>query len=76
MNLATRIHEWLADHVSWVQYPHVRASRATIHEPANGLPLEARFALFCFGIIGVIVGAVGTVIGCMVLFYLLKAIFS
>lgn len=23
MRLTTRIHEWLADHVSWVQYPGV-----------------------------------------------------
>ena len=23
MKLKTRIHEWLADHISWVQYPYV-----------------------------------------------------
>lgn len=23
MRLKTRIHEWLADHVSWIQYPNV-----------------------------------------------------
>lgn len=76
MNLVTRVHEWLADHVSWVQYPHVRASRKTMHEPANGLPLEARFALFCFGIIGVVVGTAGTIVGGLALIYLLKAIFA
>lgn len=23
MRLKTRIHEWLADHVTWIQYPNV-----------------------------------------------------
>lgn len=23
MRLKTRVHEWLADHVSWIQYPNV-----------------------------------------------------
>lgn len=23
LRLTTRIHEWLADHVSWIQYPNV-----------------------------------------------------
>lgn len=27
MRLKTRIHEWMADHVSWVQYPNVREYR-------------------------------------------------
>ena len=27
MRLVTRVHEWLADHVSWVQYPNVRAEQ-------------------------------------------------
>ena len=28
MKLTTRVHEWLADHISWVQYPQVRAVSA------------------------------------------------
>lgn len=29
MKLHTRIHEWLADRISWVQYPDVRAEGAS-----------------------------------------------
>ena len=76
MSLKTKIHEWLADHVNWVQYPNVHVSRSMVGRPENGLSIEARFGLFCFGVIGVIVGSAATIVFFMVLFHLLKEIFS
>lgn len=31
MRLKTRVHEWLADHVDWVQYPRIAPARRRQH---------------------------------------------
>lgn len=52
MTYARRIHGWLADHVSWVQYPDVRPSRpvARLSLFRNQMPAPTRVALVMFGV--------------------------
>lgn len=55
MRLVTRAHEWLADHVSWVQYPNVRAEHGRSLFWKYEIPWYQRMALAVmgFGLIGV-----------------------
>lgn len=54
MRLVTRAHEWLADHVSWVQYPDVRAERGRSLFWKYEMPWYQRMWLVVmgFGLIG------------------------
>ena len=55
MRLITRAHEWLAAHVSWVQYPNVRAMPRRSLFWKYEMPWYQRMALAVmgFGLIGV-----------------------
>jgi hypothetical protein len=46
-SIVYRAHEWIADHVSWVQYPDVSGPRAPIFK--NEMPWWRRLALIIFG---------------------------
>lgn len=51
------LHEWLADHVSWVQYPDVRPASVRPffkHE----MPFATRAGLVLFGVITLMICAV------------------
>ena len=48
-----RVHEWFADHVSWVQYPGV--STATRPVFAHQMPWEYRILAVLFGALIVVV---------------------
>lgn len=48
MDLRYHIHEWLADHIKWVQYPgviEVRPSRRPLFRWKYGMPLSTRITL-------------------------------
>ena len=49
MRLKTRIHEWLAERVSWIQYPDLRAQRRGLVWRYRMLSGKQR-AWFCFAV--------------------------
>ncbi len=68
MLLRHRVHEMLADRLSWVQYPDIRADlqRRRQRQPffKYAMPLYQRFALLCFGLCLILIAAaMATVIG-------------
>ena len=53
MTYAERIQDWLADRVSWVQYPHIRPISRNVQKPGffkNRMPFSTRAALVLFGV--------------------------
>jgi hypothetical protein len=48
MNIVQRAHEWLADHVSWVQYPRITPMRRVSFFKTQ-MPWPTRVALVLFG---------------------------
>lgn len=50
MRLVTRAHEWLADRVSWVQYPNVRAEHGRSLVWKYEMPWYQRMALVVMGV--------------------------
>jgi hypothetical protein len=55
-----RVHEWLADHVKWVQYPYVSgpvnsAPKHPVLAWRYGMPLGSRILLALLSLFGVIV---------------------
>jgi hypothetical protein len=60
-----RVHEWLADHVSWVQYPNQRVMPA--REP-GGLHWETR-VLIGLGSMSLLLAALLVFCACMLLFW-------
>lgn len=50
MRLVTRVHEWLADHVSWVQYPNVRAEHGRSLFWKYEMPWYQRMGLVVMGL--------------------------
>lgn len=50
MRLVTRAHEWLADHVSWVQYPNVRAENGRSFGWKYEMPWYQRMWLVVMGL--------------------------
>lgn len=50
MRLVTRVHEWLADHVSWVQYPDVRAGNRRSLFWKYEMPWYQRMGLVVMGL--------------------------
>lgn len=53
MNRAQRIHCWLADRLTWVQYPDVRplSRPARLAFFRNQMPAPVRVALVLFGVL-------------------------
>lgn len=58
MRLFTRAHEWLADHVSWVQYPNVRAVGPSLSIWKTQMPASTRALLVLIGVIAIVASAV------------------
>lgn len=58
MRLFTRAHEWLADHVSWVQYPNIRPAGPAPSVWKNQMPWSTRALLVLIGAVAVVVSAV------------------
>ena len=65
MKLQHRIHEWMADRISWVQYPHIRpvsaASRAASRSGPHfkhAMPLGKRLDIFIFSLLLLMIGLV------------------
>lgn len=50
MRLVTRVHEWLADRVSWVQYPNVRAEHGRSLFWKYEMPWYQRMGLVVMGL--------------------------
>lgn len=50
MTYADRIQEWLADRVSWVQYPQIRRSAIKRHLFLNQMPGPLRAGLVLYGV--------------------------
>jgi hypothetical protein len=55
ISLRFRAHEWLADHVSWVQYPNLSGPRPPFWR--NTMPLSTRIFLVVMGVTGLVVCA-------------------
>jgi hypothetical protein len=60
VRLYYRVHEWLADHVKWVQYPHVSGPVNSTPKPPllawrYDMPLGSRILLALLSLFGVIV---------------------
>lgn len=51
-----RLQEWLADHVSWVQYPGVTSSPRPLF--AHEMPWSTRAMLVLFGLIGLVLSLI------------------
>lgn len=65
MKIQHRIQDWLADRVSWVQYPHIRpanpAARATSRTGFKfkyAMPFGKRIDLFLFSLLLLLIGLV------------------
>lgn len=58
MRLFTRTRELLADHVSWVQYPNVRAVGTSLSIWKNQMPASTRALLVLIGVIVIVASAV------------------
>lgn len=63
MKRAHRFQEWLADRVTWVQYPNLRAADKTTREASrtglrftHQMPLGKRIDLFLFSILLLLAG--------------------
>lgn len=64
MRLTIRVHEFLADHISWVQYPGVREVRQSREIESLRIPALTRLALALYSLIVIPVS-------CVLLFLLL-----
>lgn len=67
-----RAHEWLADHVSYIQYPQVKRGPKLPFFKV-GMPWEYRLMLVIFGIALLAIGVIGVSVGVFVLFEIIKA---
>lgn len=47
-SLTYRVHEWLADHCKWIQYPNISTDRAPLFK--NQMPLPTRIFLVVIGV--------------------------
>lgn len=47
-NLKFRVHEWLADRISWIQYPNVSGPTPQFFK--NQMPASIRIGLVVFGL--------------------------
>ena len=77
MKLQHRIQDWLADRVSWVQYPHIRpvsaASKAASRHGFRfkyAMPFGKRLDLFIFSLLLLMMGSVALA-GTLLFIYLL-----
>ncbi len=64
MRLTIRVHEFLADHISWVQYPGVREVRQPRAIDSPHIPALTRLALALYALVVIPVS-------CVLLFLLL-----
>ncbi|PLT18743.1 hypothetical protein [Ralstonia mannitolilytica] len=71
MDVFFRVHEWLADRVSFVQYPNIRAVR---RKPAKR-PIEDRVLIGALSIGALAVGAGLIVAGLFVLYVVISSLF-
>ena len=73
ISLRYRVHEWLADRITWVQYPRIRPNSAAFKFK---MPLLHRVALVLWGIALSGVGLALLGFGLFVSVVLLRAVFS
>ncbi|WP_316854236.1 hypothetical protein [Ralstonia holmesii] len=71
MNILYRTQEWLADRVSFVQYPHIRAVR---RKPAKR-PIEDRVIIGALSIGALFAGFVLIATGVFVLYVIVSSLF-
>jgi len=64
-----RAHEWLADRVSWVQYPNVRGPKQPFFK--HEMPIMNRVALALFGAGLVVVSLIALSMFCLLFWALL-----
>jgi hypothetical protein len=57
MQLLTRTQEWLADRISWVQYPNIRAASANASIWKTQMPWTTRALLVLVGVVTLAVTA-------------------
>lgn len=78
--MLTRLHNWLADHVTWVQYPNVTASDSYTREASrtyrfkNKMALGKRIDLTVFSLFLLVVGVIGTAVFIFILYLLIRAL--
>ncbi len=83
LQLKFRLHEWLADHVRWVQYPRQQYISAKQAAPRPKrpfwryqMPWWQRLSLFYFSLLALIVSSALLVVGLVFGYFLLRAIFT
>ncbi len=58
LSLSYRLHEWLAERVSWVQYPNVRTERKPLIVWKHQMPWTTRALLIMFGLATLVLCAI------------------
>ena len=58
MTASERIQTWLADRLSWVQYPRVSPFVRRYPFFSNAMPWPLRFGLVLFGVVALVVCAI------------------
>ncbi|GAB3249207.1 hypothetical protein [Chitinimonas naiadis] len=81
--LKTRIHEWLADRISWVQYPGIQVVPARQRQPstrglrfAHSMSPWARIELLTISLFALVVGLVVLTVLGAIAYAVLSAAFS
>ncbi|MCK8648884.1 hypothetical protein M1M06_07480 [Ralstonia insidiosa] len=74
MKFLVRAQEWLADRVSWVQYPNIRQI-PTRHKKSALLSLPERIIVGMFGLFLLGAGTIAMAAGAFVLYLVLSSLF-